>query len=173
MTQLLMAALFLLFANPSISKEVYDSETGKFSITFPDVFEADEHREDNMNVISITCTYKSMILVVSVFVYDEIIPEDEYATTAAEGIVVTADAFGSKFKEKKVEVWEADEGAIGFQNPIKGKLSDGQGGKIKVFGNIYIVVHNNIEYRLTCLSDNKKTFDEGIEGRFINSLTFK
>lgn len=168
--RIVAVGLMLIFTNWMFARETYTSEEAKFKITFPTDFEVDEEQQDGMKVISLSCTYQSMILLVSAFVYDEVIPEDEYALKVAEGILVTADAFNSKFVKKKCVPWEPETDVPGLVNPIKGKVEDGTGGKFKFFGNIYICMAYGIEYRITSLSTSKKGFDAGIDARFINSF---
>lgn len=170
--QLALFGAFFLFATASFAGlgNTYTSKDAKFKISFPTDYEAETERGSGMTVVSLSCTYKGMILLCSAFIYDEVIPEDEYAMKVAEGIIITADAFNSKFKEKKCVHWNGGGDNPGLQNPIKGKVEDGQGGKFKFFGNIYITMAYGIEYRITALSTSKKAYDEDIESEFVNSF---
>lgn len=170
-TNLTLTSLFFLLGGVTFAGETYTSEEAKFKITFPTDFSADTEKEEDMTVVSLSCTYQGMILLVSAFIYDEVIPEDEYALKVAEGIIITADAFNSKFNEKKCIHWDGGGDNPGLQNAIKGKVPDGSGGKFKFFGNIYICMAYGIEYRITALSTSKKGYDAGIESRFINSFS--
>lgn len=167
---LLAFGMIFLMGSFSFAGETYTNEDAKFSITFPTSYDASSEKQDGMTVISLSCTYKSMILLVSAFVYDDVIPEDEFAIKVAEGIIITADAFNSKFNEKKCVRWNGGGKNPGLQNPIKGKVSNGSGGTFKFFGNIYITMAYGIEYRISALSTSKKGYDAGIESAFVNSF---
>jgi hypothetical protein len=167
---LLVFGMILLMGSFSFAGETYSSDEAKFKITFPTSYDSDTEQQDGMTVVSLSCTYQSMILLVSAFIYDEVIPEDEYAVKVAEGIIVTADAFNSKFNEKKCVRWNGGGSNPGLMNPIKGKVSNGSGGSFKFFGNIYICMAYGIEYRISALSTSKKGFDTGIESAFVNSF---
>jgi hypothetical protein len=167
---LLAFGMIFLMGGFSFAGETYSNEDAKFKITFPASYDAETEQQDGMTVVSLSCTYNSMILLVSAFIYDEVIPEDEYAVQVAEGIIVTADAFSSKFNEKKCVRWNGGGSNPGLKNPIKGKVANGSGGTFKFFGNIYITMAYGIEYRISALSTSKKGYDESIEKTFINSF---
>ena len=167
---LFIAGVMFLASGFAFAGETYSDEAAKFKITFPTEYEASTEDGDGMKIISLSCTYQSMILLVSAFVYDEVIPEDDYAPKVAEGIIYTADAFNSKLVQKKCVHWSGGGDAPGLKNPIKGKVADGSGGSFTFFGNIYICMFYGIEYRVTALSTSKKGFDAGIEAKFVNSF---
>jgi hypothetical protein len=162
--------VLFFFGTSVIAGRTYENEDARFKITFPGAFDAEVEEKDGMIVVSLSASFNDMILLVSAFVYEEVIPEDEYALKVAEGVIITADAFNSKFKEKKCVHWDGGGNNPGLVNPIKGKIPDGAGGKYTFFGNIYITMAYGIEYRITALSTSKKGFDTSIETAFINSF---
>lgn len=162
--------MMFLLGTVSFAGKTYKNEDAKFKITFPTEYEEEVDEGDGMTVVSLSATYNNMILLVSAFIYDEVIPEDEYALKVAEGIIITADAFNSKFKAKKCVHWDGGGDNPGLVNAIKGKVPDGSGGKFKFMGNIYITMAYGIEYRITALSTSKKGFDPAVEAAFVNSF---
>ncbi|MCB9223537.1 MAG: hypothetical protein R2780_04780 [Crocinitomicaceae bacterium] len=167
---LLAVGMLFLMGTYSFAGETYTNEDAKFKITFPSSYDVSSDQQDGVTVLSLSATYQSMILLVSVFVYEEVVPEDEYAVKVAEGIITTADAFNSKFNEKKCVRWNGGGSNPGLKNAIKGKVSNGSGGSFNFFGNIYITMAYGIEYRISALSTSKKGFDAGIESAFVNSF---
>ncbi|UKN02970.1 hypothetical protein K6119_05505 [Paracrocinitomix mangrovi] len=164
-------SLVLLLSTAIVNgQEKFKSDTAHFQIEFPTNYDDKLDAEDDMTVVTATCTYKGMIIMLSAFIYKEKIPTDDYAMKIAEGIIVTADAFNSKFDPKKCIPWEIEGGYAGLQNPIKGKVKDGQGKKVKFFGNIYITIINGIEYRLSIFSGSKSSFDKEVERKYIQSF---
>jgi hypothetical protein len=159
----------ILTGNFGFSSETYENQEAKFKITFPTEYDVEKEAKEDMTVISLSATYDSMILLVSAFIYDDVIPEDEYGTKEAEAIVYTADAFNSKFKLKAVKSWSVGS-EVGLVNPIKGKVPDGSGGKITFIGNIYVIMAGGVEFRITALATSKKGFSTSIESRFVNSF---
>lgn len=172
MKQVAVIGILLLFAGNSIAgrDETFSSEEAKFKITFPDEFESKVTEEEGMTVVSLSCTYQNMIFLCSAFIYDEVIPKDEYALKISEGIVVTADAFNSKIKQKKCVHWNGAGNDLGIKNRIKGKVANGEKGKFKFYGNIYITMAYGIEYRITALSISKQGFDPELEAKFVDSF---
>ncbi|MBD3637070.1 MAG: hypothetical protein HUJ25_06955 [Crocinitomicaceae bacterium] len=151
--------------------ETYSNSEAGIEVTFPTFYEEASKEKEDKTIISLNCTYRNMIFLVSVFLFDDPIPEDEYAVKVAEDIVLTADALKSKFKKKKLEPWSAS-GAenYGLKNRIKGKVPESNGGFSKCYGYNYITISGGIEYRFTILTSRKSSFDKEIATNFINSV---
>ena len=94
--------LALCFSFSTFSQETYQSDKYNLSVTFPNLYEEEESDKEGRHVISLSSTYRDMILLTSLFVYDKNIPQDEHNLKEIEALLVTADAFNSKFKVKKI-----------------------------------------------------------------------
>lgn len=162
-----LAFVSLMVAN-SFASEIYESTEFKFKVKFPAEFEASTETEDDYTYHSVTSSYGSMIFMINCLSYNDEVPEDEYLTYSTEGLVALLYAFEGKVKAKKLDVWEVD-GTYGVNHPLKGKLNSG-GTKTKLFGMIYTIMLNNIEYRFTIVSTSKKDYDEAQTLKFINSF---
>jgi hypothetical protein len=155
----------LMFVAPfAYSGETYESEEAKFKITFPTEFEVEkEVDEDGITTFSLSCTYGDMILIGNAYIYTEAVSEDDNMISEIEAAIRVAEAFGSKFNGKKVSLWTVAED-MGMINPLK------TGGELKGYvGNYYIIIQGVYQWQFVVLG-SKKTFDYGVESRFINSF---
>ena len=158
---------FLLFSR---AQEIYKNDKYQFEIEFPDFFEEKEEDRDDMHVISLSATHNKMILLTSIFEYKEKIPQDEYNLKEVESLVLTADAFKSKFKVKKLTKWKVGQ-FEGYRNPIKGKVKTQKGTKLNYYGCMYVlVIKEGLEFRVTILAQNKKYYLSQIEKDFVASI---
>ena len=156
-----------LIGSISFAGETYESEEARFRITFPTDFEEEVEEEDGTTTISLSCVYGGMILIGTISIMEEAIPEDENSEAEASTLLAVASALGSKInkKFKSVSIWDMGE-EIGFINALKVKLD-----KTKYIGNYYVIIVEDVEYQFTILAE-KKAYDTGVEARFINSFAF-
>lgn len=162
--------LALCFSFSTFSQETYQSDKYNLSVTFPNLYEEEESDKEGRHVISLSSTYRDMILLTSLFVYDKNIPQDEHNLKEIEALLVTADAFNSKFKVKKIVPWQVGE-YEGLRNPIKGKVKTDNGSSISFYGCMYVLIYdNNKELRLTILSQDKKAYNVDVEKAFVRSV---
>ncbi len=156
----------LLVGSLSFAGETYESEEARFRVTFPTEFEVEEEEEDGETSISLSCTYGGMIIIGTVFILEEAIPEDENLEAEIGTLVSVANALGSKVKKKgkDISMWSVGDES-GWINPLKVKL-DGT----KYIGNYYVLIVEDVEYQFTILGQ-KKAYDPSVESRFINSFT--
>ena len=169
-----LTLIFIIsFLSSSNAQETYKNDTYNFEIEFPDFFEEKEEDRDDMHIISLSSMYKNMILLASIFDYNKNIPEDEYNLKELESLVVTADAFKSKFKVKKLTTWKVGS-YEGYRNPIKGKIAPKEGKKISYYGCMYVLVMGNgLEFRITILAQSKKYYLKEVEQVFVESFILK
>ena len=166
----LLSTLFLTFVTIAVfAGQTFVSEKAGFQITFPTDYDEEVDETDNMTSLSVTCITGDMMYFVSAFIYKEEIPKEQYATKIAEGIIITADSFNSKFKKKKLTVWDVSDEIKGLSNVIKGKLYN-ESGKMKIYGMMNICMANNIEYRVSAFSTKKRNFDESTFQTYLNSF---
>ncbi|MEX1002830.1 MAG: hypothetical protein WDZ35_12000 [Crocinitomicaceae bacterium] len=167
----LLTLFFLLLPFTGVCSETYINKEARFKVTFPAEYDEQTERAEGMTSVSVSCIYRGMMFFVSAFIYDEIIPKDQYATKIAEGIIITADSFNSKFKKRKLEGWTVDNQYPGLSNPIKGKLENPQGKKMKIIGAMNICMAHNIEFRISAFSSKKKDYEEDVVEDYVNSFS--
>ncbi len=160
----------LVLTNSGFSQDSYESDKYNLKVAFPNFYEEEESDKEGRHVVSLSSTYNDMILLASLFIYNENIPEDEYNLKEIEALLITADAFNSKFKVKKIKRWKVGQ-YEGLRNPIKGKVKTDNGSTISFYGCMYVLIYDdNKELRLTILSQNKKSYLEDIEKAFAGSV---
>lgn len=163
----------MVFSSIGFSQETYQSDKYNLNVSFPNLYEEDESDKEGRHVVSLSSTYYDMILLASLFIYDEAIPADEHNLKEIEALLITADAFNSKFKVKKIKPWKSGN-YEGLRNPIKGKVKTDNGSAIKFYGCMYVLIYgDNKELRLTILSQTKKAYKAEIEKAFVESVVVK
>ena len=165
-----ISILAICISTIAFSQDSYESDKYKLKVDFPNFYEEEESDKEGRHVVSLSSTYNDMILLASLFIYNEEIPEDEHNLKEIEALLITADAFNSKFKVKKIELWNV--GTVqGLRNPIKGKVRTDNGSSIKFYGCMYVLIYDgNKELRLTILSQNKKGYLKTVEQAFVSSV---
>jgi hypothetical protein len=165
-----ITVLLCLALNLSFGQDLYKSSDYNFQIEFPDIFEENIEDRNEMHVISLSSSVGGMILLTSMFDYDIDIPSDEHNLKEVEALVVTADAFSSKFSIKKIQSWRVGK-YEGYRNPIKGKVKTPSGKKINFYGCMYVLmIKDGLEFRITILSQSKKDYDAQVEAEFVGSF---
>lgn len=149
----------------AVAGETYESEEARLKITFPGEFEVEKEvdEESGTTTFSLSCSYGDMLLIGNVFIYEEAVSEDDNLYQEGAEVLRICDAFGSKFDGKFLSSWsvEDDSGLIS-----KLKCSGDFKGYI---GNYYVIIQEKYEWQFLVLG-GKKTFDTGVEARFINSF---
>lgn len=157
-------ALTLFVGSLSFAGETYESEQARFRVTFPGEYEVETETEDGTTTISLSCVYGNAIILGNAYIYEEDIPEEDNDLSEAEATLRVCNAFGTKWKGKKLFVWQVGDDH-GFGHPLQTKL-DGT----KYYGNYYVYIKGNIQYQFTYFANTKK-YDTSVESRFINSFS--
>jgi len=154
-----------LFGTSSYAGETYESEEARLKVTFPGEYEVEKEVDEETGTItfSLSCSYGDMLLIGNVFIYEEAVSEDDNFYQEALEVQRICTAFGSKFNSKLITNWsvEDDSGLITAM-----KCSGDFKGYI---GNYYTIIQEKYEWQFLVLG-YKKTYDTGLEARFINSF---
>ncbi|MBI3136833.1 MAG: hypothetical protein HYZ14_19315 [Bacteroidetes bacterium] len=161
-----LAVSGLMFSGAvAFAGETYESEEARIKITFPDEYEIEKEVDDETGTItfSLSCSYGDMLLIGNVFIYTEAVSEDDNLYEEGAEVLRICEAFGSKFSSKFISSWSVgeDSGLISSM-----KCSGDFKGYI---GNYYVIIQDTFEWQFLVLG-YKKTFDTGVEARFINSF---
>lgn len=145
--------------------ETYESQEARLKITFPGEFEVekDVDEESGMTTFSLSCTYGDMILIGNVFIFSEPVSDDDNALTELLEVLRICSAFGAKYKDDNVTTW-----SVGNDSGWSSYLKCGGDWKGYV-GRYYVIVQETFEWQFLILG-SKKTYDMGLEARFINSF---
>jgi len=156
----------MFIGGAAFAGETYESEEARLKITFPGEYEVEKEvdEETGTTTFSLSCSYGDMLLIGNVFIYTEAVSEDDNLVSEAAEVSRICTSFGSKFDIKKyVTYWSVGEdsgliSALKCSGDFKGYI-----------GNYYVIIQETFEWQFLILG-NKKTYDSGLEARFINSF---
>lgn len=151
--------------------ETYESEEAKFKVTFPAEYEVEKTvDEDGTTNFSMSCTYGDMAILGNAYIYTEAFSEEDNLYSELEALYRVCEGFGSKFNDKKISAWTVGED-MGVSTPLKtGKKNKKETKDVAGYvGSYYVIIRGAFQYQFVILG-SKKTYDFGVESRFINSF---